>query len=128
MKKSKWIKKADLLLAFLLLAICIPLILYKPAGNDPIAVVTMNGKEIQRIDLCKVEKPYEIKLNCKPAVVLSVKPGAIRYSHAECHDKLCVNAGWLRNPGDTAACLPSKTIVCIEGGKNSSDKPDAFTW
>ena len=128
MKNRKWIKKADLILALLLLVISIPLILYKPANKSPVAVVSINGKEIQRIDLSKVEEPYTIVLNCSPTAVLSVKPGAIRYSHAECHDKLCVNSGWLSEPGDTAACLPSRSVVCIEGEKISSDKPDAITW
>lgn len=127
-KDRKWIKKADLLLALVLLAICIPIILYKPASESPVAVVTVKGEETERIDLSKVKRPYKIRLECKPAAVLTVKPGEIRFSEADCHDKLCVNTGWLSKPGDMAACLPSGTVVRIEGGKSSSDKPDAITW
>ena len=119
MNKSVFIKKADIFLSVILILLFLILTLPKYLSNSPAtAVVYSNGNEIYRIKLDEVEKSYEIKLDCSPAVKLTVETGCIYYSYAECHDKLCMNSGKLRKPGDTAACLPSKTLVVIDGNKD----------
>lgn len=125
---NKLIKKADIILIVLLLLICAALLIPKQFDKTPVkAVVYKDGKVVKEIDLSSVKEPYDFDLGSTPKAVLKVENGSICYSYADCHDKLCINSGKLSKPGDTAACLPSKTLVVIEGEK-SSDEPDVITY
>ena len=135
MDKSVFIKRADLFLAVILILLFLILTLPNYLSNSSkTAVVYSNGNEIYRIELDAVKDRYEIELDCSPAVKLTVENGCIYYSYAECHDKLCINSGKLRKSGDTAACLPSKTLIVIEGnhtsenGNSGNGNPDVITY
>lgn len=131
--KPRFVRSADLILIAALLvlglSIFLPRTLSKADGNVT-AVIVQNGKTIQTIDLRTVEEPYTISLDCHPAVVLAVEPGSIRYQSAACKDKICVRTGTLSKPGDTAACLPSRTLVRLEsrGAAQNGDGPDTISY
>ena len=128
MEKSSFIKKADIILIVVILIAAALFILTQYLDNSPpIAVIYSGGEEIERIDLTSVTEPYRITLDCTPVVEITVEPGIIYYSYAECHDKLCINCGQLISPGNTAACLPSETLIVIEG-QTESDEPDVITY
>lgn len=125
----KFLKKSDVALIIVLLiisAICL-LPKYLSKSDSLTAVILKDGQEIERIDLGLVTEEYEIDLECTPKATITVGPNYIFYSYAECPDKLCVNTGKLTHAGDTAACIPSKTLVVLEGEK-SSDQPDVITY
>lgn len=125
----KFLKKSDIALIIVLLIVCIATLLpkYLSKSDNLTAVVLRDGSEIERIDLSQVTEEYEIDLECEPKAIITVGPNYIFYSYAECPDKLCVNTGKLTHAGDTAACIPSKTLVVLEGEK-SSDSPDVITY
>lgn len=130
MKSSKpFFKRADIILIIFISIICVVLFLpnFFNKNASAIAVIYKNGKEVQRIKLDSVEKSYEIDLETEPCAVLLVEKGRICYKYATCHDKLCVKRGWLSKSGDCAACLPSKTIVIIEG-KPTANEPDIISY
>jgi len=79
-----------------------------------IAVITQNKQLIERIDLDAVTQPREIKISGNYAEIIKVESGRIRFAAADCPDKICVNTGWLDEPGETAVCLPNRVIVTIE--------------
>ena len=125
----KFLKKSDILLIVVLLLLCglIALPKYLNQSSSLVAVVKKDGVEIARIDLSSVTESYEYDLECEPKAKLTVEKGCIYYSYAECHDKICVNTGKLDAAGDVAACIPSKTLVIIEGVKDG-DAPDIITY
>ena len=126
---KSFFKKADIILVVSVAIIC--LILFLPnffaQSSSPVAVVYKNGKEIQRIKLNNVSESFELDLDTQPSAVLLIEKGRICYKSSQCHDKLCVKCGWLTKAGDTAACLPSKTLVVIEGMPDT-DKPDIISY
>ena len=125
---NKFIKKADILLIILLLAICAALLIPKYINKSQVkAVIYKDGKIVKEISLSDVKEPYEFDLGSTPKAKLKIENGSIYYSYAECHDKICINSGKLSKPGDTAACLPSKTLVVIEGEKDN-ESPDIITY
>ena len=125
---NRFIKKADIILIVLLLLVCAVLLIPKHFRKAQAkAVIYKDGRVVKEIDLSSVREPYDFDLDCTPKATLRVENGCIYYSHAECHDKLCVNSGKLSKPGDTAACLPSKTLVVIEGEKDG-EAPDVITY
>lgn len=125
---KKFLKKADVILILAIVIICGIFFISKQMSSTPVeAVIYKDGTEIERINLSSVKESYEYDLGCTPKAVLTVSKGSICYSYAECHDKLCVNTGKLTKVGDTAACLPSKTLIVLEGVK-SSDAPDVIAY
>lgn len=133
MEKTKFFRWADLILILVIAAIALAIFLpkhFQKADGNVTAIITRNGTVIQRIDLSKVKKPYTISLESHPRTWVTVTPGSIYYSKAECKDKICVRTGKLTRPGDTAACLPSKTLIrLVSNGKNTSTYgPDIISY
>ncbi|MDD6807735.1 MAG: NusG domain II-containing protein [Oscillospiraceae bacterium] len=127
-KTNSFIKKADVILFILLLITCAILILpSKFSKVGATAKIYLNGEIIESIDLSTVKETYSFELDSTPSVEITVEPNCIYYSKADCPDKLCINCGRLSHPGDTAACLPSETLIVLEGQKDK-DQPDALTY
>ncbi|MDR0314535.1 MAG: NusG domain II-containing protein [Oscillospiraceae bacterium] len=129
MEKYVFFKKADIVLITLLILICFALFAPRifPQDTALTAVIYKNGQEVRRIELEGVQQSYKVDLHTSPDAVLLVDKNKIRYIHAGCNDKLCINSGWLQKAGDVSACLPSKTFVVVEG-KPSGSVPDAVAY
>ncbi len=117
---KKLIRPLDIILIAVLLLGGIGFSLYtQKSTKSATAVIYIDGDIYQSIALNKIEKSYELDLPCSPKAMLLVEKNCISFIHAECNDKLCVSSGKLRHRGDTAACLPAKTVVTIENGGES---------
>ncbi|WP_138207288.1 NusG domain II-containing protein [Haloimpatiens lingqiaonensis] len=86
-------------------------------NSKAVAIIKQNGKVIRTIDLTKVVKEEEIKIPSEDGHynIVKVEKGRIRFVDSDCPDKICVKAAWLKKPGDSAACLPHKIIITIQG-------------
>lgn len=83
-----------------------------PAAIGTEAVVYLDGKELQRIDL---QKDMDIALpGGKMALV--VKGGTIRVKQSDCHRQMCVHAGSIGSTGESIVCVPNKMVIEIAGG------------
>ena len=79
------------------------------------ATVTVNGKTERVLDL---SVDTTVQLDTEPRVTLIVKNGTVRFADALCPDKICERTGALKNAGDTAACIPAKTVVTVTGERS----------
>ncbi len=133
LENTKTFRRADLILILVLLVLAAAVFLpkyFKQADGNVTAVITVDGAVVETVDLSKVKEPYTITLGSTPAAVVSVEPGKIRYASADCKDKLCVRTGTLEKPGDTAACLPGKSMIRLEanGSISSEEGPDIISY
>ncbi|UWG95501.1 NusG domain II-containing protein [Dehalobacter sp. DCM] len=116
-------KKHDIILisiiAIILIGGFVGFKLYQNAhANEPlIAEITQNNLLVERIDLSAVKEARVIKLPGDYEEYVLIEKGRIRFKEAECPDQVCVNTGWLKEPGDIAVCLPNKAIIVIREGK-----------
>lgn len=118
------VKLTDLIIVFVIALISVFLIFFNARKTDnPTAVITVEGKEIKRIDLNSAEDEA-FTIDTKPVVTLEIKDNKIRFINALCPDKTCEKCGFLENTGDTAACVPASVVITIKG-ENSSDNLDA---
>lgn len=126
---KKLFKRADVILILCLLIICALLFLPKffNKSDNMTAEIYKNGKLFKSIDLGEVKEIYEFDLNSNPNSVIEVSKNKIRYKHSQCPDKLCEKTGWLTKVGDSAACLPAKTMIVIKGD-SKEDAPDAISY
>ena len=126
---KRFFKRADFLLIFVFCLLFAAMFLPRVLSSDDLtARIYRDGVEIYSINLTKVASSYTIDLKSTPAGLVEVEKNAIGYLDADCPDKLCVNTGMLTRRGQTAACLPAKTVIILTGGKKSEGAPDVITY
>jgi len=104
------VRKADIILFILLIAAAAAgIVLMSGAGSGSVAVVRVDGVVTRQVDL-GVDQTFRVG-----DVQLQVKDGAIAFIASDCPNKECIHAGWLKTPGSSAACLPNRVSVTIEG-------------
>ena len=113
------IKRSDVFVIFLtLLLIFSSFAIFRHSPDKtPVATITVDGKVEKKIDLT-LQGNCIITLKTDPVVTLEVKDHKIRFIDSECPDGTCEKMGFLSNAGQTAACIPAKVIVTVNGTKN----------
>ncbi|WP_123053604.1 NusG domain II-containing protein [Clostridium sp. JN-1] len=93
-------------------------------GSHHIAIIKQNGKVIKSIDLDTVKGTNQLKVSYDKNNynVIEYEKGRIRFLDANCPDKICVKTGWISDAGQTAACLPHKLIIKINGKNSKVDQ------
>ena len=93
----KLLRKADIFIiaAVIVAAAALWLALSQYQGKLE-AVVTVDGEVLRTVDLSS---------------------GAIWVAEAGCRDKLCAACGKLTRMGDTAVCLPARTVITVSGSE-----------
>lgn len=85
-----------------------------PEKNTRYAIISINGKEVDRFDLNQtgpMEKTYypsEGQYN-----IIEIKDGKIRDKEDNSPDQIAVRTGWIEHNGETSICLPHKFIIEI---------------
>ena len=126
---KQFFKKADLLLILVLCVVGAALLLPRlNASGNLECVVYERGEEIHRVALGKVTQGYTLPLDGPPAMVVFIENDGARFQSSDCTDKLCVKAGKLTRRGDTAACLPGRVLVTIQGSEKGDNEPDILTY
>ncbi len=114
--KTKLFKKGDIAVILVVLIAASIFWIYQSQNTDRLeAVITVNGKTVETIDLSAVKAKRTIELDTDPKVVITAENGEIYFESAECEDKLCIGCGKLSRKGDTAVCLPAKTVITVSG-------------
>lgn len=114
--KAKLFRKGDIAVIAVILIIAAAFYFYKLNDSDKLeAIISVNGETVETIDLSAEKEKRFITLSTNPEVVIAVENGAIYFESSDCEDKLCVNCGKLTKKGDTAVCLPAKTVVTVRG-------------
>lgn len=126
---TKWDKILIGLIIIISLASIIGITYYKNQVEALYGIIEVNGEETKRIDLSKVNEPYEIRIkNKKEFNILKVEKNRMGFVEASCPDKDCIKIGWLEAPGETSVCLPNNVVARIEGTKGSKDEIDSTTY
>lgn len=117
------IRKGDVLIIIAVAVISLLLFLGNLSNDgNRYAQVYENGELKCTVDLNKNEK-YEIDIT---GGRLLVENGEISYVSSDCPDGLCESFGRLSRVGDTASCVPNRTVVVVVG--EDKDAPDAITF
>jgi hypothetical protein len=121
------LKKGDIFLVVLILgAVLTGTVFLKSngagdSGGKKVLVIKKDTGVIKKVNLDTVTKPERVTVPGKYNEVILIEKGRARFEEADCPDRLCVKTGWLEDNGDTAVCLPNKTIIRIEGEKSGVD-------
>ena len=114
MKNLAWV----LALSALALAGIVAFMLLRanPAGGD-IAVISVDGVELRRIDLGAVTEPFDIPVSTDwGGNTIHVERGGISVTESDCPDGICVQMGVLRAGGGLPiVCMPHRLVIELEG-------------
>ncbi len=105
-------KDIYIIILILLTAIIIWAFSYRKSSDAQYAVIEYDGKIVKTVSL---SEDFEFTLSEDETIKFSVKDGAISFINATCPDKICQNTGYLSKPGQTAICMPKKTILKVSG-------------
>ncbi len=113
LKKNDWLALSSLLLLAVFLLI---LGRFCAAKEKNIAVVTLNGNEILRLDL-EEEEDRIISLQEEYGVPVSfqIENHRIRFVNVTCPDHICEKSGYLWMEGQIAVCMPNRTTLSVYG-------------
>ena len=112
----KLIKKGDIAVIALIIIAAAFFLLWSNSKSEAVqAVITVDGEVIETVNLSDIREKITIIPATTPKVVITAENGKIRFESAECEDKLCIACGDLNKHGDTAVCLPSKTVITVTG-------------
>ncbi|PIE53101.1 hypothetical protein CSA37_03100 [Candidatus Fermentibacteria bacterium] len=60
-------------------------------------------------------------------VVIEIKDGTAAITASDCPNRLCVQAGWLKETGQLSACMPNRVFIQILGNGTES-KTDVISY
>jgi hypothetical protein len=86
-------------------------------GKDgsAVAYVYLDGECIRTIDLQTVGEPYSFQIDGPIGTnTVSVEPGRICVSHADCPDQICVQQGWISDQALPIVCLPNTLVIQVQ--------------
>lgn len=136
--KNRQPQKAAILIAAVLLllaAISLAVLLFpKQPAQGYIADIYQNGSLLASIALNEVEEPYTFTVTGEDGCTneISVRPGSIGITAADCPDKLCVQQGFISNAALPITCLPNRVVICLrpDGSSVSQDPitPDIISY
>ena len=112
----RFIKKGDIIMIAVIIIAAAVFMLWSNLKTEAVqAVITVDGEVVKIVDLSNLKEKITFIPATDPRVVITAENGKIRFESAECEDKLCVACGNLSKHGDTAVCLPSKTVITVKG-------------
>ena len=115
--KYRLIRKTDIIIvAFVIAAVGMFLIFTNYGDKKGLkAEISVNGEITEIIELDKITEKKTVIPGTDPAVVIAAENGTVYFESAQCKDKLCVSRGKLSKKGDTAVCLPARTVITVVG-------------
>ena len=78
---------------------------------------------VQEIDLARVAKAYSFTIDAPDGGrnTVTVEPGRICVSEADCPDQVCVMQGWLSDQAMPIVCLPHQLVILLKDVDPGSD-------
>ena len=115
-------KKGDMLLLLIILIAGVSYFGLKFLYRDTVektAVISVNGKEYDRINLDKLtdEKTIHIDLGHGKYIHIIANSEGVHVSDVVCPDRICVKTGIINRVGESIVCLPNRVQIFIEGSE-----------
>ena len=109
--------KKDLLLIIILLLIAALMgsfFLLKQDTDSGVAALSIDGSIVALYDLSKEENRFiALSDSYGVPVTLEIKDGSICFYESQCPDHICENYGYISREGETAVCMPNRTVLTI---------------
>ncbi len=133
--RSRYFKPGDMIIYTALLSIFVlGTVIAANAGQgaSTVAVITLDGHEVHRVDLNKVEEPYEFRVASDSDKarynLVRVEKGQVRVIEASCPDQIDVKQGWISRSHQSIICLPNRLVIRILPNPGRIDEIDGIVY
>lgn len=89
------------------------------AGEEKVAIVTYQNKEVMRLDL-NVDATYTYQATMG-LVTIEVKDQAVRVEKETSPYHYCSLQGWVKSANTPIVCLPNELVITIKGVDSGND-------
>ncbi|MGN1413174.1 MAG: NusG domain II-containing protein [Anaerovoracaceae bacterium] len=122
------IKKADILLFFLILAFGLVVSWWSLAGNaaGEKVTVTVDGRLYGTYPLSQDQTIQVVQENGHHNDI-TIKDGQVSMTFSDCRNQICVESGAISQTKDTIVCLPNKVVIEVTGGGGAGSGVDIIT-
>ena len=122
------IKKADIILLIIILAVGIPLsVLSLTAGTAGDKVQISADGEVYGIYPLDEDREIEVTENGHTNHI-TIKDGQVSMSYSTCLNQVCVNTGAISETKDSIVCLPNRVVVeIISSGDGKGGDADVIS-
>ncbi len=93
--------------------------LWQPGGEADRVLVRAGGEAAQVLSLAQ-DRTLHVAGQAGESVI-EIKDGQARFIDSPCEAKICIHAGWLKQNGDFAACLPNGVSLQLMSVKEQFD-------
>ena len=101
--------------AIFVFAIASAFLLSSGGLGGKVARIYVDGTLYREIDLAAVTSEYSFTVETSSGYnTVSLRPGGICVSDADCSDHTCVNQGWLTGGSAPIVCLPHSLVIQLE--------------
>ena len=108
----------------LLAAVCVAVTWLGSTDTDLQAVISVDGAEVERIDLTKLDEPVEKVVQANGYTLhLAMDASGVTMTESDCPTQDCVHTGSVSRSGQSIVCLPARVIIQLEGTVEG-DGPD----
>ncbi len=118
----RFAKRTDIigvLLIVVLLVVVLNIVRQNFGGSNSTAYIYHNNTLVKTVPL-NSQNPQTVTIVGAEAVTIQYDGmGSIYFKDSDCPDRICINAGKLKQYPDTAACLPNGVIIKIMSDKLS---------
>lgn len=117
----KIIRKADIILAVLLVVLGLLISYFFSFGNEAgkELVVTVNGHEYGIYSL-KEDQEITVNVNGNENVFV-IQDSSVKMKFSNCTGQDCVYQHAISKSGETIVCLPNRVVLEVTGGKDGYD-------
>lgn len=122
------IKKADIVLLIIILAVGIPLsVLSLTAGTAGDKVQISADGEVYGIYPLDMDREIEVTEDGHTNHI-TIKDGQVSMSYSTCLNQICVNTGAISETKDAIVCLPNRVVVeIISSGEGKGGDTDVIS-
>ena len=122
------IKKADIILLIVILAVGIPMsVLSLTAGTGGDKVKISADGQVYGIYPLVEDGEIEVTEDGHTNHI-TIKDGQVSMSYSTCHNQVCVNTGAISHTKDAIVCLPNRVVVeIISSGKGKGGGADVIS-
>lgn len=108
----------------LLAAACVAVTWLGSTDTDLQAVISVDGAEVERVDLTKLDEPVEKVVQANGYTLhLAMDASGVTMAESDCPTQDCVHTGSVSRSGQSIVCLPARVIIQLEGAVEG-DGPD----
>ncbi len=116
MERAVMSKKDLLLIVGILLIACLisGFFLLGQEKESGVAALSVDGRIVALYDLRKEEnRLIDLRETYGVPVTLEIKDSSICFYESQCPDHICENYGYISREGETAVCMPNRTVLTI---------------